>query len=223
MALLKKIGSILLKTFLAFLSLALLYLIIAIIFTLIPVNSHFRNDSPDIIIWVSSNGVHTNMILPVSSGPNDWREFLPLDRQCNYLVIGWGDQEFYMNTPEWSDLKFGTALKAIFVPTKTVMQAFCTASEPKISKRTKKLNITENQYDLLVDYILQSFETDSLGKLIELIPEKGPGSIYKYYRARGKYSLFFTCNNWTGRGLKQAGIKNSLWAPFDRSVLFYLK
>lgn len=222
MTFLKKIGYLLLKVFLGFLSLALLYLIIAIIFTMIPVNRHFRNNSPDMTIWVSSNGVHTNMIVPVRSGPNNWNEFLPLDKYCNYLVIGWGDQEFYMNTPEWSDLKIGTAFKAIFIPTKTVMQVFCMASEPKISKRTMKLNISENQYDLLINYILQSFETDSKGKPIELIPEKGPGSIYKYYRATGKYSLFFTCNNWTGRGLKQAGVKNSLWAPFDRSVLFYL-
>ncbi|NJO90589.1 MAG: DUF2459 domain-containing protein, partial [Chloroflexia bacterium] len=45
---------------------------------------------------------------------------------------------------------------------------------------------------------------------------------YKYFQAKGKYSLFFTCNNWANRGLKKAGVKNAVWAPFDKSVLYHL-
>jgi uncharacterized protein (TIGR02117 family) len=103
------------------------------------------------------------------------------------------------------------------------MQVYCTGNPPALSKKTKKVQLTNQQYDKIVNYILNSFVKDSLDKPIELVPENGAGSIYKYYKANGKYTLFFTCNNWTSRGLKQAGVKNALWAPFDKSVLFHLK
>jgi hypothetical protein len=32
----------------------------------------------------------------------------------NYLAFGWGDKGFYLNTPEWADLKVSTALNAAF-------------------------------------------------------------------------------------------------------------
>lgn len=185
-------------------------------------NSDFKNELSEFEIYISSNGVHTNMIVPLKSGTNDWNEFLKTDKSCNYLAFGWGDKEFYMNTPEWSDLKAGTAFKAVFFPTEAVMQVYCISAKPSISKRTKRVFLNAVQYDKLTAYIYHSFETDDEGNPIELIPEKGLGSLYKYYKAKGKYTLFFTCNNWTGRGLKRSGVKNSLWAPFDKSVLYYL-
>jgi uncharacterized protein (TIGR02117 family) len=220
---LKKIVIVLIKIVLAFIGLVIAYILIALITTLIPVNSEFKNQESGISIWISSNGVHTNIIVPIRNGTNDWSEFLKTEKYCNYFVFGWGDKEFYMNTPEWSDLKFTTTFNALFIPTESVMQVYCVGNPPPLSKNTKKVHLTNQQYDRIVSYIFNSFVKDSLDKPIEIIPEKGAGSIYKYFKAKGKYSLFFTCNNWTSRGLKRAGVKNSLWAPFDKSVLFYLK
>jgi uncharacterized protein (TIGR02117 family) len=146
-----------------------------------------------------------------------------LNQKCSYLAFGWGDKEFYTNTPEWKDLKLKTALSALFLPTKSVMQVYCLSSEPGLTKSTKLVHLSIKQYDKLVEYLINSFMVDSNQKPIEIIPEAGNSSIYRYYTANGKYSLFFTCNNWAGRGLKNAGVKNALWAPFDKSVLFHLK
>ena len=223
MEILKKIGIFLLKLLLAITAFVALYFIIALITALIPVNSKFKNQTADVVIYISSNGVHTNFVVPVISGTNDWNEFLKTDKYCNYLIFGWGDKEFYMNTPEWSDLKFTTAFNALFIPTESVMQVYCSGIPPAISKNTVKVNLSNQQYDGLIHYILQSFVKDNLGQPIEIIPEKGFGRMYKYYKANGKYTLFFTCNNWTSKGLKNAGVKNAIWAPFDKSVLFHLK
>lgn len=223
MEILKKIGVFLLKIVLVIIALVITYILIALITTLIPVNADFKNHESDINIWVSSNGVHTNIIVPVKIGTNDWNEFLKTEKYCNYLVFGWGDKEFYMNTPEWSDLKFRTAFNALFIPTESVMQVYCKGDPPKLSENTKKLNLNASQYNKIVSYIIGSFVKDSLNRPIELISEKNAGNLYNYYMANGRYTLFFTCNNWTSRGLKQAGVKNALWAPFDKSVLFHLK
>jgi uncharacterized protein (TIGR02117 family) len=220
---LKKIGDVILKIIIGFLAVVVAYFIIAVITAIIPVNRKFKNQISDNKIWVSSNGVHVNLIVPVQSGTNDWNEFLKTDQFCKYMVFGWGDKEFYMNTPTWAELKFGTAFNALFVPTDAVMQIYCFEYEPVISKNTKRIYLTNEQYDKIIDYIYQSFDIEEEGRPIELIPEKGTDNLYKYYKAKGKYTLFFTCNNWAGRGLKRAGVKNALWAPFDKSVLFHLK
>ena len=36
------------------------------------------------------------------------------DSTAEYLAFGWGDKGFYLDTPEWSDLKASTAFKAAF-------------------------------------------------------------------------------------------------------------
>jgi uncharacterized protein (TIGR02117 family) len=220
---LKKIGIIVLKTIAGIVGLAVLYLIVAIILGLIPVNSNFKNQSSGTQVWVSSNGVHTNIIMPANSKVINWTSFLKVDKEYQYLAFGWGDQDFYMNTPTWADLKFGTAFKALFWPTNTVIQVYGLKSKPSISKRTKKLILSDNQADGLNTYIFESFNLNSDGSPIELMPENGFDDLYKYYKAKGKYTLFFTCNNWTSRGLKRTGVKNALWAPFDKSVLYHLK
>jgi uncharacterized protein (TIGR02117 family) len=223
MDLLKKTGTILLKIVIGLISLVLLYFLIALISTLIPVNSDYQKLTEGTEIWISSNGVHTNIIEHVSAKTYTWEKFLKPENGCEYLAFGWGDEDFYMNTPTWADIKLGVALKAAFWPTNAVIQIYYVPYEPILSKNIVKLYLTNAQIKKLNDYIYNTFSLDSTQMPIELIPEKEPGNDYKYYKAKGKYSLLFTCNNWTSRGLKKAGIKNALWAPFDKSVLYYLK
>jgi uncharacterized protein (TIGR02117 family) len=220
---LKKIGIILLKTIAGIVALVVVYMAIAIITGLIPVNSGFKNQKNGTEIWVSSNGVHTDIIVPTNSSVINWKTFLKLKKECNFLAFGWGDKEFYMNTPTWADLKLGTALKALFWPTDAVLQVYCLSTVPYTSKNTIKITLDDKQANDLNSYIYDTFNLSNDGSPIVLIPDKGPDSEYKYYKANGKYSMFFTCNNWTSRGLKHAGIKNALWAPFDKSVLYHLK
>jgi len=220
---LKKIGTILLKTIVGILLFITTYFLIAIITTLIPVYSSYKMPESGTAIWVSSNGVHTNIIVPVNSKVISWKDFLKTNNDCNYLVFGWGDKDFYMNTPTWAELKLGTALKAAFWPSGAVLQVYGLPLAPIESKNTIKIYLTNKQADKLNTYIYDTFDLNNDGSPSQQISEKGAGSLYKYYSAKGKYSMFFTCNNWTSRGLKKTGIKNALWAPFDKSVLYHLK
>lgn len=78
--------------------------------------------SDEVAIFINSNGVHTDIVVPVSNDIKDWsKEILfnhtkAKDSLMKYIAFGWGDKGFYLDTPEWSDLKASTAAKAAFLP-----------------------------------------------------------------------------------------------------------
>lgn len=222
MKIIRKIFSWLLKLLIGFFFLILLYLLIAIVLTLIPVNSDFSNASEGTAIYVRSNGVHTDIIIPTQSTQYAWIRKLGYDKNIKYLAFGWGDKEFYMNTPGWSDIKITTAFKAAFLPTTSVLQVYGLRTSPSITKRTRKIILTDEQLQHLSNYIYDSFILDKYGYPVEILDDNGV-AIYRYFESKRKYTLFYTCNNWVNQGLKSAGVKNSIWTPFDKSVLYYLK
>ncbi len=214
---------IILKSFVYLTIGVLLYLFLAILFTMIPVNSDFKESKEGTEIFINTNGVHTNIILPAKTKTFNWHEYLQINKNYEYIAFGWGDKEFYMNTPTWNDLKLSTAFKATFLPTKTIMQVYGYSYKPRESKNIIKLKLNDEQFEKINDFVIQSFERDVNNQLIEI---KANNEYYfkeKFYLAKGTYSLFKNCNNWTNKGLKQAGIKNALWAPFDKSVMYHLK
>ncbi|MFN8257938.1 MAG: TIGR02117 family protein [Bacteroidales bacterium] len=220
MEIIKKIGIILFKVFFSILLIICLYFLIASITTIVPVNKNFVEIKNGTAIYVSSNGVHTDIIVPVESECMNWKSFLKLKTDYKFIAFGWGDKEFYMNTPTWADLKIKTALKAAFLFDESVLQVRGIDYKPKESKNTIRIFLSDKQLNELNNYIYTSFKINDLTEPVEI---KISESSYHYFEAEKRYSVFFTCNNWTSKGLKLAGIKNSLWAPFDWSVLFYLR
>ena len=120
----KKILLSSIKSFLIFISgflgLLLVYLSFAFILSIIPVNKNFTETKESgIVIYLLTNGVHLDIVVPKVSNYKDWREDLEInpfiDTQVNLVAFGWGDRDFYLNTPEWSDLTFSTAFNALFL------------------------------------------------------------------------------------------------------------
>ena len=219
----KIIGNYLVKSIIAVLLVIMLYLIIAFILTIIPVNTNFKETKKGKEIFISTNGVHTNIILPAKTESFNWNEFLRLNTDCKYIAFGWGDEEFYLNTPTWDDLKISTAFKAGFLPTKTIMQIYCMKNEPYETESTIKISISNKQFNKITNFVKNSFKLDSNKLIIKVKPNNKFYFKEQFYRANGTYSVFNTCNNWTNRALKQAGVKNAVWAPFDKSVMYHLK
>ena len=59
------------------------------------------------------------------------------------------------------------------------------------------VDLSETEMTQLCDHIQQTYGLDKKGEPIAL----GDG----WYRARGTYSAFNTCNTWIARGLRKAG------------------
>ena len=73
---------------------------------------------PEITVWLLSNGVHTDIVVPTFSSEADWRAVFPAEHTRSqeyapWLAIGLGDKNFYLTTPTWADLRLSTALKAM--------------------------------------------------------------------------------------------------------------
>lgn len=222
MKLLKKIVRYLLRTLLVIALLVIMYLLCAFLFSRIAVNDDFVQPAQGITIYIESNGVHTDIVVPARNGIMDWTAKLPYqhfekaDTSFEYIAFGWGDKGFYLDTPTWADLKFSTAFEAVFFLGSTAMHVTYKRQPPKEFKLSRKIVITEEQYRKLIAYIVSSFQESNKN----FIPIAHPGySKYDcFYEAHGTYSFLKTCNVWTGEGLDATGVRVGWWTPFDSSV-----
>ena len=88
-----------------------LYLVAALIGSHLPANPDWAETPDGIIIYVETNGHHTGIVVPVAAAGIDLSlTFRPTDLgdkrlAGNWLAIGWGDRNFYLNTRTWADLR----------------------------------------------------------------------------------------------------------------------
>ncbi|HED11871.1 MAG TPA: TIGR02117 family protein [Caldithrix abyssi] len=205
--------------------LLLLYLLAAVIFTLIPVNKNFTPAGEGMEIFIYSSMVHTDIILPLHApGLREMGIFTRqmADEAYTYAGFGWGDRDFYLYTPAWEDVNLFVALRSLFWPTTSVMHVTMIKGRLEESKSLKSIRINSRQYDRLLNFISRSFRRDDDGRPRPLAG-KGYTDRDRFFEANGHYSLFYTCNNWTIEALTEAGIKMPLWSPFAQSVSYHLK
>ena len=197
-------------------------MLFSILLSVIPSNRNFReslNTSSE--IWIKSNGVHLDIVLPIKNNYTDWSNILlipdNIKDEVQFLGFGWGDKEFYINTPEWSDLQFSTAFKALFIPTDAAMHVTY-YKNLRENDHSIKLLVEEQQFKDIQSFILKSFKTNES----RVIPIKDIeyGSCDRFYDANYSYTLFYTCNTWTNKALKKAGLPACVWTPFDKGILF---
>lgn len=181
--------------------------------------------SGEITFFVQSNGVHTDVCLPIESDQMDWSAVIPLSdfpkvQDPKFISIGWGDKGFFLDTPEWSDLTMSTALNAAFFKSGTAMHVAYMQSIPVESDRVAKVQITNENYQHLIDYILESFDRNENG--VQLIANRGYWLHDNFYEAKGNYHLFNTCNAWTNRALKLSGVRTGLFSLSADGIMRHL-
>jgi uncharacterized protein (TIGR02117 family) len=204
-----------------------LYIAIAVIVPRFTVNKTDDNPKEDVSIFIQTNGVHTDIVVPVKTAFKDWSESVKFDdiaskdTTMRYIAFGWGDKGFYLNTPEWSDLKFSTAFKAAFNLGTSAMHATFMKNVNENEERIK-INISKEEYAQLVDYIDNSFQKDAYGNNI-LIHATTYGQNDSFYEAKRKYNLFYTCNTWANNALKAANQKAALWSPSDTGIFCHYR
>lgn len=224
---LKKIFKIAFKVLLGFVAFISLYLLLAFSLSRISIDGE-PNTKEEITIYILSNGVHTDLVLPIRSELHDWSKEVKFsntvskDTAFNYLAMGWGDKGFYLETPAWSELKASVAFKAAFALSTTAIHTtyYKTMTE---NETCKKIKISKEQYKRLTDYILESFQKDKEGHLINIATKAVYGKDDAFYEAHGSYSMLHTCNTWANNGLKKCGQKHCFWTPFDTGIFLNYK
>jgi uncharacterized protein (TIGR02117 family) len=219
---LKKVFKWIGKTILGIVAIVLLYLLSAFCLSRITIDKE-PDTSADVELFILTNGVHTDIVVPARNEQMDWRTQVKLtntkvaDSTYKYLAMGWGDKGFYLETPTWADLKAKTAFKAAFALSTTAIHAtyYSTVTE---SETCKKMMISKEQYTRLINYITDSFQKDANGNFMPIVTNANYGDADAFYEAYGSYSVFKTCNSWANKGLKECGQKCCFWTAFDTPI-----
>lgn len=207
--------------------LLLLYAAAAWLLPYIPVNKNARTQGPDeLSIFIRSNGVHTDIVVPVKNEVMDWSQVVKYeyteskDTTLSYASFGWGDKGFYLETPEWSDLKFSVAFKAMFHLGSSAMHVTF-YKDIHTGEKCREIRISKAQYAQLVQYLKKSFRYDAQGNTINIVTHNdGYGRDDAFYEATNVYDLFHTCNTWANSALKACGQKACLWTPLDKGIFY---
>lgn len=126
---------------------------------------------------------------------------------AEWLEIGWGDSAVYQNTRRLEDLQVMAAVRALMIPTPSVLQIVPGSGDPAWAF---------NRSDRLVLKISAEGAEALARRLAETVPSEpsllgpslyGPGV---FYNATPDYHLLRTCNHWISDLIRAAGVPSSL-------------
>ncbi len=204
---------------LGFATIPFIYLLAALIGSLVPVNRAWSEDASGTTVYLVSNGIHTDLILPAIAEGLDWRPLLPRadfarpDPRARWLTFGMGERRVYLDTPRWRDIRPRT-VSAALIGGDRVMHVEWT-SDPAWQSRAIRLRPEE--YRRLWSAIRAGFALDARGRP-QRIDHPGYGPDDAFYRGVGRASALNTCNVWVADRLRIAGVRTSLWSPFAQGV-----
>jgi uncharacterized protein (TIGR02117 family) len=205
----------------AILAIPLLYIFVALIGGLIPVNASWREPDKGITIYVANNGVHADLVLPANAQGLEWRPLVPRSDFANvpgdaqWIAFGAGERRVYLETPTWGDLSLKTAAIALTGGERVMHVEW--VRDPAYAARA--IRLTPEQYRRLWASIRAGFELDADGQPIR-IDHPGYGPRDAFYRGTGKANAIHTCNQWAASRLRLAGVKAPLWSPFVQGLVW---
>ena len=196
----------------------------------IVVNQDFTpaDSSTGITIFILSNGIHTDILVPSKTEQIDWTQQFPPDtfhppkENPEYISFGWGEQNLYDKVPTWDKFSTRIFLYAMAVPTKSSMHVTYRQRPLQPSENVKEVIISPKQYETLVQEIIASITLDSSGNPIEQNCCWYPAVSDNFYDSPQRYHLFQTCNHWTITMLKRTGLPAPLWTPFPEDIMAHL-
>lgn len=176
-------------------------------------------------IYIYNSGIHTDILVPVTTKIWDWQQNFNLNLivnpsdSINYLAFGFGDRAYFLETYTGKSLPIAITLKALFLPTPSAMRVLAYRNIPQ-QYEIKCAIITQSNYRKLMEFINDSFQFNAQGNRINLTidPNYGGG----FYAAKGSYSILKGCNDWTAEGLRLAGVNTPVWSGLSSSIMYHV-
>jgi uncharacterized protein (TIGR02117 family) len=197
----------------------------------VPVNRGYQVPPAEdrVRIFIRSSDIHTDFVLPISAtdAAIDWSQRFPPRHlkapfpNAKYVAIGWGSRSFYVETPTWADLKISTLFTTLFTPSESVLHVEYLGNVTS-GPTMHEVLLSRQQYEELAAFVNSTIgEADETGAA-RLATEVSYSDYDRFYLAHGRYHMFNTCNQWTGRGLSRAGVPTGIWTPLVMHVRFWL-
>jgi uncharacterized protein (TIGR02117 family) len=196
-----------------------LYLVAALIGSLVPVNRGWTEPTEGTTVYLADNGIHADVIMPVRANSLDWsqlipkRDFAAADPNAHWVAFGSGEQRVYLETPTWWDIRPRTIWTALAGGRRVIHVEY--VSNPYYAVR--QIRLRPEEYRRLWAAIRADFALDHRGRP-RRIDHPGYGPSDTFYRATGKSNAVRTCNAVAANWLRLAGVKASLWPPFVNSL-----
>ncbi|GAA4714598.1 TIGR02117 family protein [Sphingomonas lutea] len=193
----------------------LLYLLAALIGSLVPVNRGWVEPDEGVTVYLASNGVHADIVMPVRANGLDWaplvpkRDFAAPPPDARWVAFGAGEERVYLNTPTWWDITPRTIWSALTGGRQVMHVEYL----PEPHSGMRAITLRPEEYRRLWAAIRSDF-----GGPPRRIDHPGYGPNDAFYRATGKANAIRTCNSWAAGKLRLAGVKTSLWPPFVQGL-----
>lgn len=174
-------------------------------------------------VYLHDNGIHTSIILQrkqrlinldIGWPASDLRDNPP---PAEYLMFGWGDRDFYLNTPSWTDLQPHHAINALTGSGQSLLHVYHLQTLPK---DVKKITVEIEDFNKILSAISRTMQRDKDTGKPRPIPGYGDSDVF--YPAQGyRYSALFTCNNWVSHILAKGNVRTGLWTPLPFGVMWW--
>ncbi len=154
-------------------------------------------------IYIVSHGWHTGLVIPSRDVYSNIPELNARFGKAQYIEFGWGDKGFY----QAKEITSGLTMRAILWPTESVVHVVAIpldVYEYFQGSEIKNAYLNRRELESLVRFISNSFYKDEHGKVLEL--KSGIYGDSQFYKGTGNYHLMNTCNKWTAKGLRSAGM-----------------
>ena len=187
----------------------------------IPRNADWVEPDDGVEILIGTNGIHTEIVMPLVTQQKDWRETFPASdviasgRGYTHVSASWGERKFFLETPTWADVNPLTVLGAMTGGEAVLHVAHYVRPAPSDNYRV--LRLTPEQYQALTAAIEAHLVPAESREVLS-----GYGTYDVFYTARGTYHIGNTCNQWTSDQLAAAGVRIGAWSPFPGGVMKWM-
>lgn len=172
-------------------------------------------------IHVANHGWHTGIVIPAQQMNQALPELVERFGDGMWYEMGWGDKGFY----QAQEITAALTLRAMFWSSGAVMHVVSIPIPVEHyfpDSEIISVQLTDAELTSLVTFIVQSFESDKDSRLITR--KEGLYGDSQFYAAKGRFSVLNTCNKWTAKGLKSAGMDiTAMFKLTSGSVMDYLK
>ncbi|WP_280773595.1 TIGR02117 family protein [Rhizobium sp. SG_E_25_P2] len=190
-----------------------------------PLSSSAERASPQTTILILSNPIHTDIAIPLDAAIRARFGFVeaagaPISHpDAAWLILGWGGRAFYLETPDWADLKPLPVFRALTVDSAVMHVALARASLAA-APDVRAIALDAEGYARLLDYIERSFTLKD-GRPAP-IPGAGYGQSDAFFEAEGWFNALVGCNTWTAAALREAGATTGWWTPLPQLLTLSL-
>ncbi|HUG44986.1 MAG TPA: TIGR02117 family protein [Sphingomicrobium sp.] len=206
----------------AFITLALLYFAAAFAGSLIPRHPGWEEPDRGVTFYLWDNGIHVDLVLPAKAAGVDLHRLAPPEHalgapdSSDWFALGWGQREFFLETPTWGDLTVRNALRAVAGGDSLMRVSH--HSGPPSGENVREVRVDPEDYRKMVSFAAASFERSG-GEPI-LLEGKAHQLNDAFYEAHGNYNALRTSNQWTADAIAEAGARVGIWTPLSKGLVW---